>query len=137
MSFNILLVDDSATMRSILARSIDMAGVPVGKLFTAPNGQKGLEVMDGNWIDLVFLDINMPVMDGITMIEKMAENHDLSDVPVVVVSTEGSRIRIDRLRDRGVKGFVSKPFTPETIREVIRKVVGNWDEESSVSKDAF
>lgn len=138
MAFNILIVDDSDIIRRMISRTINMAGVPVGELLEADNGRTGLEVMGENWIDIVFTDINMPEMDGVTMIEKMHDDDLLKHIPIVVVSTEGSETKIEKLWTKGMKAFVKKPFTPESIRDVIRDVLGEWEEvKSDANTDAF
>ena len=71
MSFNILIVDDSRTIRSVIKKTLLIAGVPTSELFEASNGLEGLQIMKNNWVDLCFADINMPVMNGIEMIEKI------------------------------------------------------------------
>ncbi|MFA6448318.1 MAG: response regulator [bacterium] len=138
MPYNILIVDDSQVIRSVIARTIDLAGVPIGEMLYAQNGATALDLLSRNWVDLVLADINMPVMDGVTMIEKMHEDEMMSGVPVVVISTEGSEKKIEKLRSSGVKAFVKKPFMPETIRGVIRDVLGEWQsEDTDVSDDSF
>jgi len=87
--------------------------------------------MKDNWIDLVLADINMPEMDGVAMIEKMHEDDVLKHIPIVVVSTEGSETKIEKLWAKGMKAFVKKPFTPESIRDVVRDVLGEWEEVGS------
>lgn len=131
MRLNILLVDDSLIIRTMIARTIEMAGIPTGRVYHAQNGLDALDTMRNNWIDLVFADINMPVMDGVEMIEKMAADEALSQIPVIVVSTEGSETKIDRLWRNGIRAFVRKPFTPETIRDAVRMVLGEWDMEEA------
>ena len=137
MGFNILIVDDSEIIRSMIARTIRMAGVPVDKLLTAENGARGLELLKSNWIDLVFADINMPVMDGVAMIEEMHRHEVLSNVPVVVISTEGSETKVEKLLQQGVVAFFRKPFTPEMIRKAIVDVLGEWDDEPELPTDTF
>ena len=129
MSFNILIVDDSKTIRSVIKKTLQIAGVPIGELYEAENGQEGLVLMQDNWIDLVFVDINMPVMTGIEMIEKMDKDKLLEKLPVILVSTEGSKTRVEKLIQRGVKAFIRKPITPETLRNVVREVMGDYDDE--------
>jgi len=124
MSYNVLVVDDSTTVRDVIRRTLEMAGVPVSTLYQAANGQEALEVLRSNWVDLVFADINMPVMTGIEMVEKMSEDGLLKTVPVVVVSTDGSTSRIEQLKAKGVSAYVRKPFTPEMIRQVVDEVMG-------------
>ncbi len=128
MSFNILIVDDSRTIRSVIKKTLLIAGVPTGELFEASNGLEGLQIMKNNWVDLCFADINMPVMNGIEMIEKMLEDHMLEKLPVVIVSTEGSKTRIEELFRKGVRAYLRKPITPEIVRNVVKEVLGDYDE---------
>jgi len=127
MSFNILIVDDSRTIRSVIKKTLLIAGVPTGELFEASNGLEGLQIMKNNWVDLCFADINMPVMNGIEMIEKMLEDHMLEKLPVVIVSTEGSKTRIEELFRKGVRAYLRKPITPEIVRNVVKEVLGDYD----------
>jgi two-component system chemotaxis response regulator CheY len=131
MSFNILVVDDSKTIRSVIKKTLNISGVPIGELYEAANGQEGLNVMQNNWVDLVFADINMPVMTGIEMIKKMEEDKLLERMPVIIVSTEGSKTRVEELIKRGVRAFIKKPITPELLRSVVREVMGNYDEQKT------
>lgn len=128
MSFNILIVDDSKTIRSVIKKTLQIAAVPIGELYEAENGQEGLNLMNENWIDLVFLDINMPVMTGIEMIKKMDEDKLLEKLPVIIISTEGSKTRIEELFKMGVRAYIRKPITPEMLRNVVRDVMGDYDE---------
>ncbi len=138
MAFNILIVDDSAIIRKMVERTIRISSVPVAEMYQAANGKEGLEIIGKNWIDIVLADINMPVMDGMTMLETMHEDEMMRHIPVVIVSTEGSETKIERLWQKGMKAFVKKPFMPETIREVMREVLGEWDEtDSNASTDSF
>jgi two-component system chemotaxis response regulator CheY len=128
MSFNILIVDDSRTIRSVIRKTLLIAGVPTGELYEASNGLEGLQIMKDNWVDLCFADINMPVMNGIEMIEQMVEDQILEKLPVVIVSTEGSKTRIEELFRKGVRAYLRKPITPEIIRNVVKEVLGDYDE---------
>ena len=125
MGYSVLLVDDSETIRAVLAKTLKMAGLEINQIFQAENGRQALEIMDENWIDIVFADINMPVMGGMEMVDKMGENGQIETTPVVIVSTEGSRKRVDELIAKGVRAFVRKPATPEQFRDVILDVLGN------------
>ena len=85
MAYNILVVDDSAIVRAVIKKTLTIAAVDVGELFNAENGKKALEIINDNWVDLVFADINMPVMGGIEMLEKMCEDGLLKTIPVVIM----------------------------------------------------
>lgn len=123
MPLNILIVDDSAVMRGMILKSLHMSGVPLGEVHQAANGQEGLDCMNDNWVDLIFADLNMPVMNGEEMIDRMQETPDKEDIPIIVISTEGSETRIERLKQKGIT-FIHKPFTPEIIRDTINDLTG-------------
>ena len=124
MAYNILIVDDSATVRAVIRKTLDLAEVPVARLFQAANGAEALTVLSDEWIDLVFADLNMPVMTGTELVERMSQDGLLARIPVIIVSTEGSQTRIQELLDRGVSAFIRKPFAPEELREVVGEVMG-------------
>jgi two-component system chemotaxis response regulator CheY len=124
MAVNILVVDDSAVMRSMIQKTLLLSGLQVGEIHQAGNGREGLDALGSQWIDLVIVDINMPVMNGEEMIEQMHSRDELKGIPTVVVSTEGSQTRIERLQRLGVR-FIHKPFTPEAIRDTIKEMLGN------------
>jgi two-component system chemotaxis response regulator CheY len=123
MSLNILVVDDSAVMRSIVIKALRMSGLSLGELYQAANGQEGLDMLDEHWVDLVLLDINMPVMSGDEMIERLRKSAEQHNLPIIVVSTESSETRIQALSDDGI-GFVHKPFNPQTLREQVIALTG-------------
>ncbi len=123
MSINVLVVDDSAVMRAMIIKTLKLAGTPLGEVHQAANGQEGLDVLENHWVDVVFADINMPVMDGEEMIDRIRANPALRDLPIVVVSTEGSKTRIQSFHEKDAE-FVHKPFTPEIIRDILEQKLG-------------
>ena len=127
MAYNILVVDDSSIIRSVIKKTFKLAEVQVNELHEAENGKVGLEKLKDNWIDAVFVDINMPVMTGIEMIDKMGEDGLLEKMPVVIISTEGSKARIEELKNKGVNAYIRKPFTPEVLRDVMKDVMKEGD----------
>lgn len=124
MAYNVLIVDDSTVVRQVIARSLQLAEVDIGELHQAGNGADGLAVLQDQWIDLVFCDLSMPVMDGPTMIEKMQEDGLLQHIPVIIVTADGSRQRRAALQAKGVSGYIRKPFTPEDLRDVVSESMG-------------
>jgi two-component system chemotaxis response regulator CheY len=130
MALNILVVDDSSVMRAIIIKTLHLSQLPMGEVHEAANGQEALKVLDGNWIDLALVDINMPVMDGEEMINRLRQNPATSDLPIIIVSTEGSESRKEVLMRNGAK-FVHKPFTPETLRDAILRTLGGLDEQKA------
>jgi two-component system chemotaxis response regulator CheY len=123
MALNFLIVDDSSVTRAMIIKTLKIAGLPIGEVHQAANGQEGLDALKDNWIDLALVDINMPVMNGEEMIGKVRENPEWENLPIIVVSTEGSQTRIERLQRKGAK-FIHKPFAPESIREVVEEITG-------------
>jgi two-component system chemotaxis response regulator CheY len=124
MSYTILIADDSAIVRTMVKKSIGMAGLPVGKVFEAANGKEALEVLASNWVDIVFADLNMPEMSGSELVEKMSQDAMLVTTPVVIVSSEQSQVKIDELKAKGIRAYIKKPFRPEGFREVVDEVLG-------------
>ncbi|MBA3937309.1 MAG: response regulator [Planctomycetes bacterium] len=124
MKLNILVVDDNRMMREMVSRTVRMSALDVGELIQAGNGQEALAAMRATWIDLVLLDLNMPVMDGEAFLRALRADTALRAALVVVVSTESSQPRIARLAALGA-GFVHKPFRPEELlAEVERQIAG-------------
>ncbi len=119
MAYNILIIDDSTTARSVISKTLEMAGVPVGEVYFAENGIKALQILKNEWVDLAFTDINMPEMSGMELVQTMSEDDELREIPIVVVSTEGSQTRIDELRSHGIRAYIRKPFTPEELKQVV------------------
>jgi len=114
MAFNVLIVDDSAVMRAMIIRVVKLSGVPLGEFFEAGNGEEGLRRVREHWIDLVLLDINMPVMNGEEMLRRLRADPETAHLPVIVVSTESSETRVHALEELGV-AFIHKPFAPERL----------------------
>jgi two-component system chemotaxis response regulator CheY len=126
MAYTILIVDDSETIRAVLLRSLAMTKLPIDSVLQAVHGKDALEKLKTSFVDIVFTDINMPEMDGIALFEAMSAHPEYKDIPVVVISTEGSATRIAELTRKGIKGYLRKPFTPEKLRDVIVETLGEW-----------
>ena len=130
MSFNILVVDDSAVMRAMIIRVLRLTGLSLGELYEASDGHEGLRVLDKNWVDLAFVDLNMPIMNGEEMIDYIRNGSAIADLPIIVVSTESNMERIESIRQKAVE-FVHKPFTPEVLRKTVLQLTGVSDDELS------
>jgi len=129
MAGKILVTDDEPDLELIIRQKF-RSRIKSGELNFefAENGAVALEKLKADpTFDLVFTDINMPVMNGIEMIEKMLEDHMLEKLPVVIVSTEGSKTRIEELFRKGVRAYLRKPITPEIVRNVVKEVLGDYD----------
>lgn len=127
MAYDILIVDDSETVRVVVKKTLALTGVEIGELYEASDGGAGLEVLRKERVDLVFADLNMPRMDGVEMIESMRRDKALREIPVVVISTEGSNARLGQLHDQGISACIRKPFTPERFSQVVHEVMEEQD----------
>jgi two-component system, chemotaxis family, chemotaxis protein CheY len=119
MAYNILITDDSDTVRAVVVKTLRLSGLPLGDLREASDGAGALDQLREHWIDLVLADINMPVMNGLELVANMKADDTLNDIPVIIVSTEGSKTRIEDLKRQGIAAFVRKPFTPESLKAAI------------------
>jgi len=124
MAFNVLILDDSPSMRQIIKRTISISGFDIGTVFEGSDGQEGLEVLDREWVDVILTDLNMPGMDGTTFLKALREDPLKATVPVVIVSTEGREERVKALFSIGVHAYIKKPFKPELIRNTLMEVLG-------------
>jgi len=122
-----MIVDDSIIVRQVLIKTLGMIDVDVNKIFEAGNGREGLDVMKSNWVDVIFLDINMPEMNGVEFMEKLREEDEFRQTPVIVISTEGSRERKAQLADKDIKAYLRKPVTPEELASTISNVMGEQE----------
>ncbi len=122
MAYTILVVDDSLLARTFMEKALRLSGLPVQDICFAQTGIEALQIMEGRWIDFVFADINMPEMNGIELVHAMRSSRTLQNLPVVIVSTERSETRIRELEQAGVKAYISKPFTPEKLKQVVESL---------------
>ncbi len=132
MIYSILIVDDSLPMRSVIQKTLGAAGYGGSEILEAQNGQEALDMMRHNWVDVVLTDYNMPVMNGLDFILKAKKEDLLRDIPFIVVSTEGNKDRIAQFMESGAAGYVTKPFTAESIRDVMVTILGESEDEDSI-----
>jgi len=124
VSFNVLIVDDSPVMRAFIRRTIVLSGMEVAGFLEASDGREALNLLGAEWVDVVLTDINMPKMDGEEFVRSLAADDVLKSLPVVIVSTDGTEARMRQMLDLGARGYVKKPFMPETLREELERVLG-------------
>lgn len=122
MKRNVLIVEDDPVMRVVIKRTLLESSLDVGEVYEAENGQIGLEMLEKHDVDLMLVDIYMPVMDGMEMLDYAADHPDFRDIPAVVVSTENDEKRIDAIMRKGM-GFVHKEFTTDLLEDQIRKKI--------------
>ena len=123
MTLNVLLIDDSAVMRAMILKSLQMSGLMVGDVHQAADGAQGLALLQQHWVDLVMLDIGMPGMRGDEMLEAMRADATFAEIPVLVVTSERDTERVARMLELGAV-HLPKPFTPEQLRDVVLQLTG-------------
>ena len=114
----ILIVEDSATMRSLLASSLEDLEIPV-KVVEAESGFEALRFLPRETFDLVVTDINMPDINGLELVSFIKNNERYKDIPLVIVSTEGSERDRHKGMGLGADAYLVKPFEPEAFRQIV------------------
>ena len=123
MSKSLMIVDDSATMRKIIMRSVRMSGLQFDTTEEAGNGVEALEKLNASAVDIILCDVNMPEMNGPELVKKVREMDSCKDTKIVMVSTESSQEFIDELLAGGANDYITKPFTPDKFREKLTPFV--------------
>ena len=118
MAKNVLIVDDSATMRKIIMRGIRQAGIEVADFKEAGDGVEGMKAVEAGKFDLILSDVNMPNMNGLDFVKAVTQKLG-TPPPIVMITTEGSEEVVKEAMSRGARGYLKKPFTPEKIQEVL------------------
>lgn len=119
-----LIVDDSSVMRKIVERSLRQAGIELEKVVEASNGAEALAALGANTVDLILCDINMPVMDGLEFVKEATKLASAKDIPIVMITTEGSESHVVQALSAGARGYIRKPFTPDQVKEHVLPVLG-------------
>jgi len=113
-TMDVLIVEDCKVMQLMIKRALNISDLEIEEVYLAENGMDGIDIFKDNNIDLLILDLNMPVMDGMQMLEILRSHTETKGVPVMVVSTESNKKRVDSMMKLG-GNFVHKPFTPEQL----------------------
>ena len=124
MAYRILIVDDSPVMRAFVRRVIALSGLEVSSCLEAANGLEALELLHGETVDAILTDINMPQMDGEEFMRQLSQNEKLRTIPAIVISTDATAKRTERMMALGARGYVAKPFLPETLRAELDRSLG-------------
>ena len=124
MSYRVLIVDDSTAMRSFIRRTLQISGFEAGAYLQAADGVSALSLIEQEHVDIILTDINMPRMNGEQLVEQLAQSPTTRSIPVIVISTDATSVRIDHLRRLGARGYLVKPFSPEALRHKVEAVMG-------------
>ena len=118
----VIIADDSQVMRNIIQNAIKPMGLEV---IHAGNGHEVIEQLElqGNDIGVIFMDWNMPGMNGIDCLKSLKKNEKYKDIPVLMISTEAEEEKVSMAKEAGAKGYLSKPFTPEKLIKFINETI--------------
>ncbi len=123
MSYRVLIVDDSPAMRTFIRRVMESSGFELASCYEAGNGEEALALLCTEWVDVILTDINMPVVDGEEFLRRLSREDLLRSVPVVVISTDATKHRAERMFALGARGYVTKPFRPEDLRAELERTL--------------
>lgn len=121
MSNRLIVVDDSKMVRDIMSFTVQSAGYEVD---TASNGAEALEMMTHSKYSLALVDLNMPIMDGYTLIAKIRQQKEHDEIPILIVSTECDAVDRERGLDAGANLFLSKPVDEKELLANIQMLIG-------------
>lgn len=119
MALDVLIVDDSAAIRKILVRTLAQTDLVVGDVLEAGDGAEALKMLEQRKVGLVLSDINMPNMDGLQLLTSVRSHPEWNNIPVIMITTEGSQAKVMEAIQLGAQGYVRKPFTAEQIKEKV------------------
>lgn len=120
MSKTILVVDDSPSIRKVVAMVLMSEGFQV---FEAGHGEEALQFLDGREIDLIVSDLNMPVMDGIGLAKEVNQMDNYKHVPILMLTTESNQERKMMGKEAGVKAWLVKPFQPPLLLKAVAQLL--------------
>jgi two-component system chemotaxis response regulator CheY len=120
---SVLIVDDSPMMQKFIARILAAAGFADTRRYFARDGNEAFAVLSGQTVDLVISDINMPNLDGEGLLLRLAQDERLHEVPVLMVSSDSTQSRMERLLEIGARGYIAKPFHPEDLKAALERIL--------------
>lgn len=119
MAIDVLIVDDSTAIRKILQRVLGQTDLAIGEVVEAGDGVEALKVLETRNVGLILSDINMPNMDGIQLLTSVRAKPEWHNIPIIMITTEGSQEKVMEAVHLGARGYVRKPFTAEQMKEKI------------------
>jgi two-component system chemotaxis response regulator CheY len=120
MAKKILIVDDSSSVRTVARLALREKGYEVVE---AGNGAEALQVLQGDRCHLVISDVNMPVMDGISLLKQLKAHPNYKFTPVIMLTTESGEDKKQEGRAAGAKAWITKPFQPQVLLDAVSKLV--------------
>jgi two-component system, chemotaxis family, chemotaxis protein CheY len=120
MMKTIMVVDDSASIRQVVSFTLKNEGYEV---IEAPDGKAAIDKLTGRTINMVVTDLNMPNLDGIGLVRALRSNPSYRFIPIIMLTTESQESKKQEGRQAGATGWIVKPFKPEQLVAVVKKVL--------------
>jgi len=121
MSKTVMTVDDSASIRQMVGFTLKGAGYEV---IEAEDGKDALMKLDGRTVHMIIADLNMPNLDGIGLIREVRSSGSYKFIPIIMLTTESQETKKVEGKKAGATGWIVKPFKPEQLLSVVKKVLG-------------
>ncbi|HEX5772830.1 MAG TPA: response regulator [Geomobilimonas sp.] len=119
--YNVLIVEDSPTMRQLISFALKrLRGI---RIVEANDGVDGLKKLSAEKFDLIFTDINMPIMDGLKLVSLVRNDAGYKETPIVVITTEGAQEDRERALALGANDYITKPIQPTRILDVAKALL--------------
>ena len=115
----ILIVDDSKTSRMMVRRCLEIAGITDAVITEAEHGRDALEQLQAAPVDLVLTDLNMPEMDGETLMRHVKASPKLTAIPIIVISSAAHEGNVEKLKSQGAVAVINKPMSPTAISDAV------------------
>jgi two-component system, chemotaxis family, chemotaxis protein CheY len=119
----ILVVDDVASIRGIVESMLKKRG---HRVFLAASGEEAIKIAEVKRIHLAITDVNMPIMDGLTLISKLKEIDSFKSVPIVVLAKGAKDENVERAKQAGASDWIAKPFTEESLNSKINQILVDY-----------
>ena len=117
----VLVVDDSRIMRNIVKNTFTELDIPCTYL-EAENGKKALRLLEENKVNIIFLDWNMPEMDGLDFLKKIKSMPDYQNIPIIMVTSEAAKYNVIEALDAGATDYIIKPIQEKTFRQKVSAI---------------
>jgi two-component system chemotaxis response regulator CheY len=119
---NIIIVDDSKTARMVIKRCLEIAGFHGATFLEAANGKEALNIAKGHDVGLIVTDLNMPEMDGTSLLKHVKASPRLHELPVIVITSLGNPAKVEELKALGALAILNKPVSPANLADVLGNI---------------
>ncbi|MBS1995109.1 MAG: response regulator [Cyanobacteria bacterium SZAS LIN-2] len=120
----VLLIDDNAEYKKVVSKALE--SLTSWQILTGSSGQEALQILRLQQPDVILMDVSMPEMDGLEAIEKIRQDKELSDIPIILVTAKVLEEEMEHYASLGLAGIVSKPFDPLELHKRVEEMVSDW-----------